>query len=397
MMTAEVSGTRRHPRAPSSITIVIAAVLVGRMSLTPIPSARCRRGDPGLRRAPIWRARADQCPKVRLVAARSVPPDTGLDVAMWSPRDPMESIFRRYLPALDLAVIFVCAGLLAHAAATLVEAECNASLSSLAERSIGRPLRPPVTPRLTAAPLTRNIFCSTCPTDAARPVNPPPDLADHPVPSKMQLRLLATMVAASPADVGWSIAVIHDRDDGTVGPYAIDSQIRGATVTSIESTRVYLRVGHGREYLDLLASQPGSRVREVSSSPAPALSSPVGDPLASALDRGIRQIGPRRYEVQRSALDLLVGNTNALSRAVRVMPETRSGHATGLRLLNVQPHGPIARIGLQSGDMVSTINGLDLSSAENALVAYTKLRSASHLEIGLERAGARLVNSYDIR
>jgi general secretion pathway protein C len=111
----------------------------------------------------------------------------------------------------------------------------------------------------------------------------------------------------------------------------------------------------------------------------------------------VRRTGEHRYEVQRAAVDALLGNANALSRAARVMPELRDGRAFGFRLVRVRPDGPFATLGLRDGDVISAINGLEMSSVQNALDVYTKLKSARHLTVSLERGGRRITQDYDIR
>ena len=86
-----------------------------------------------------------------------------------------------------------------------------------------------------------------------------------------------------------------------------------------------------------------------------------------------------------------------LSRSARIVPEIRDGKAAGFRLYSVRPDGPFAKIGMQNGDVISSINGLEITSPEKALEVYAKLKSASHLSLGLERNGQRITKDYTIR
>ncbi len=115
------------------------------------------------------------------------------------------------------------------------------------------------------------------------------------------------------------------------------------------------------------------------------------------LDRGIKKTGEHNYEVQRATVDSLLGNMSLLSRSARIVPEIRDGKAAGFRLFSVRPDGPFAKIGLQNGDVISAINGLEMTSPDKALEVYTKLKSASHLSVGLERNGQKINKEYNIR
>jgi general secretion pathway protein C len=79
------------------------------------------------------------------------------------------------------------------------------------------------------------------------------------------------------------------------------------------------------------------------------------------------------------------------------MPEIKDGRMTGFRLFAVHPNGPVAMIGMRAGDVITSINGLELATPEKVVEAFGKLRSASHLALRFERDGQKLTNDYIIR
>lgn len=308
----------------------------------------------------------------------------------------METLLRKYLWAIDLLVIALCAVFSARATATVIE-------SYLVR------VTPPVkaAPRATAASsgatvytkqleeiLNRNVFCSGCPP-ILKKAQSDEVKQDEPKLQKttLPLRLLAVMFA--PGDARWSMAIIRDNDDKTAGPYAVGSKIRTAVVDHIDETRVYLDISGRKEYLDLV-DQPAANQPVAAITPSvPA--APSGDPLMAELDKGIKKTSEHKYEVQRGTVDSLLGNMSVLSRSARIVPEVKDGKAAGFRLFSVRPDGPFAKIGLQNGDVISAINGLEMTSPDKALEVYTKLRSASHLSVGLERNGQKITKEYNIR
>jgi general secretion pathway protein C len=310
----------------------------------------------------------------------------------------METLLRKYLWAIDLAVIAICAIFSARAAATLIQTRITRMTPPV--RSAPRPA--PVASASTYYDktveqiLNRNIFCSTCPPILARPVDP--TVGPPPEPqlqrTALPLKLLAVMFAPRPADPRWSVAIIRDVDDKSVGPYSIGSKIREALVTDIDEARVYLEVSGRKEYLDLLDKPPAPTP---GAPPAPVAAAPSADPVMAELEAGIKKTGEHNYEVQRRTVDSLLGNMSLLSRSARIVPEIRDGRAAGFRLFSVRPDGPFAKIGLQNGDVISAINGLEMTSPDKALEVYTKLKSASHLSVGLERNGQKINKEYNIR
>src|SRR4029079_12455471 len=148
----------------------------------------------------------------------------------------METLLRKYLWAIDLAVIAICSIFSARATATLIEQAIASKVP---------PPKPP--PRVVAAQtqtvytkqiediLNRNVFCSTCPPILKKDVpEPGPPKPLEPQRTTLPLRLLAIMY--SPKDPLWSIAVIHDNDAKTSGAFGIGSRIREGKVIDIEAT-----------------------------------------------------------------------------------------------------------------------------------------------------------------
>jgi general secretion pathway protein C len=309
----------------------------------------------------------------------------------------VETLLRKYLWAIDLAVIALCATFSARATATLIQSRLT---------RIAPPVRSaPRVSTLASAPtyygkqveeiLKRNVFCSTCPPILPVPVvagaGPPAD--PTPQRTSLPLKLLAVMFAPPPGDPRWSMAIIRDVDEKTVGPYSIGSKIREATITDVEETRVYLETAGRKEYLDLVDKLPVAAA-PVATAPVAA---PSGDPLMAELEKGIKKTGEHNYEVQRQTVDSLLGNMSLLSRSARIVPEIKDGRAAGFRLFSVRPDGPFAKIGLQNNDVISAINGLEMTSPDKALEVYTKLKSANNLSVGLERNGQKITKEYRIR
>jgi general secretion pathway protein C len=220
-----------------------------------------------------------------------------------------------------------------------------------------------------------------------------PPQPSAPQRTTLPVALLAIMFAPPPADPRWSMAIIRDTEQKSAGAFGIGGKVREATITDISETRVDLEISGRQEYLELFDKGPGAAPV---AAPA-AAAAPSSDPLAAELEKGVKKTGEHTYEVQRGTVDSLLGNMSALSRAARIVPEMKDGRAAGFRLFSVRPDGPFAKIGLQNGDVISAINGLEMSSPDQALMVYTKLKSASHLSVGLERNGQKITKEYNIR
>jgi hypothetical protein len=162
-----------------------------------------------------------------------------------------------------------------------------------------------------------------------------------------------------------------------------------------------------------------SQARRQASSKAGAASSPSSSPRATGskklptkskgsaqakhgsfvdqLDHGITKVGEGRYEIDRSTLNLALGNLALLSGSVRVAPDMRDGKPVGFRLFAIAADGPFAKLGLVDEDVLVSINHLSLTTVEQVLDAYGKLKTARHLMLGILRGGRKMSLEYTIR
>jgi general secretion pathway protein C len=306
----------------------------------------------------------------------------------------VETLLRKYLWAVDLGVVALCATFLAMAASGAVESKL-ASLPAPARIAPVKPVKTDTKAAFNKDPkpiLKRNMFCSTCPPildeDA---VVEDLTVTIEETKTALPLALMAIMYAPPPNGIKWSIAVMRDTEAKIMGAYPVGGKIHGATVTGILETRVYLDNAGKAEYIDLfeLPAPPPQA--------AAAVPNKETDPFAADLAKGIKKLSEHNYELQRGTLESVLGNMNLLSRSARIVPEMKDGKAAGFRLFAVRPDGPFAMIGMQNGDIISSINGLEITSPEKALEVYAKLKSASHLSLGMERNSQKITKEYNIR
>jgi general secretion pathway protein C len=307
----------------------------------------------------------------------------------------METLLRKYLWVIDLVVIAICAVFSARAMATVIEGKLShaAPPPKAAARIAPAVAQQTIYNKQNEEILKRNVFCSGCPPIIKPPEDPNKHEPEQLQPQRTTLPIALIAIMFAPTDRFWSVAIIRDTEQKSSGPYKIGMKIRDATITDITDTRVDLNVNGRDEYIELFDKGPAPAAPVAAAAPA----APAGDPLAAEMQKGIKKTSENNYEVQRGTVDSLLNNMSALSRAARIVPELKDGRAAGFRLFSVRPDGPFAMIGLQNGDVISSINGLEMNSPDQALMVYTKLKSASNLSVGLERNGQKITKEYNIR
>jgi hypothetical protein len=194
-------------------------------------------------------------------------------------------------------------------------------------------------------------------------------------------------------DFGQRRSTLRPEDEPR--PDGDSSERGGDTLSAVESGRMALetriaakpRRGRARERFAHSARSAVSGVPDTS----------AADTFAADLDRGIRKVGERRYQIERRTLDLALANLRLLSRFARVAPERHAGKPLGFRLFAIAPEGPFWKLGLRNQDVLHSVNGLDIRTPDQALEAYTKLKTARHLVLGLLRGGHESAQEYIIR
>lgn len=241
----------------------------------------------------------------------------------------------------------------------------------------------------------RNMFCSYC-------VPAPPSVAaadngaeDKPTVNMDDAELLATLIAKD--DDRWSLATIRFKSNQVTRIVAMGSTLDDAEIVKVEEKRVTFKKGAQTGYIELI---PGAAKRPA----APAQPTPRGKPPAptgnawqDALNRGVRMLGPNKYEIDRSLVNEFIANANVASQDAAIFPHTRDGKADGYRLGRVRPGGIFARLGLRSGDVVNSINNISISSPDKLLNLYTQLPGANHMTIGITRYGKPESIDYSIK
>lgn len=196
----------------------------------------------------------------------------------------------------------------------------------------------------------------------------------------MSPELIATLVSPDGAQ---SLAVLADRGRDMIGSYRSGERLADdSEILRIEAGRVFVGRAGRCEILTLEAA------------PAP---SPAVAPQPSGLLSGARSIGRDAYEIPRAELDELLSNLARAASGARIVPSFDRGAANGFRILSVQPGSAFARLGIENGDVVQRIDGLELTGPDRWLEIHERLKGDRPISVDLLRKGAPRSLAYSIR
>lgn len=218
----------------------------------------------------------------------------------------------------------------------------------------------------------KNIFGSGPAPAAAAVAAPPPAEA---APTQLQLRLLGT-VAGGPA---FARAIIEEIATKSQNLYKVDDTVQGAKIVEIQRNRVILMVGTRRETLELAVSSLGS----------PAGPEPPGPkPVAAAKPaprEAVRVMSPTEFEINKRTLLARIGGLETVMANAKLEPYVVDGVPKGLRLTGIEGISMATFVGIQNGDVITSVNGQDLTSMQKAYQVFQKARTQPQLDVQLLR------------
>jgi general secretion pathway protein C len=140
-------------------------------------------------------------------------------------------------------------------------------------------------------------------------------------------------------------------------------------------------------------------ISEKGDEPRPIAAAPKVDKEEKPSDAGdadIRKVGENRYEVGQGEVDKALNNLAELSTQARIVPAFEGGKTVGFKLFSIRPGSLYSKIGLQNGDVITRINGYEMSSPEKGLEIYTKLKDSKTVTVDLKRRGKPQTLDYAI-
>jgi S1-C subfamily serine protease len=100
----------------------------------------------------------------------------------------------------------------------------------------------------------------------------------------------------------------------------------------------------------------------------------------------VTRLASGTVRVSRAEVDRLLADPG-MHRCSRVVPAMADNKPTGMKVYAIKPGSWLAELGLQNGDTVRALNGLALAPMDQALATFQTIKSASRIQIDLERRG----------
>ena len=252
--------------------------------------------------------------------------------------------------------------------------------------------------------IARNLFDSANAIKDVEPGGPKGDGdSDDGTKSDLDAVLISTAVASDPA---WSTALIS-VSSGPKEVYRNNESILTAVIVDIRApwldetgshhpARVIVMRDGRREYLEVgEAPKPGARRKDGKQAKAEK-KKPKKKSGRHTWD-GIRDLGGGKYSVEQSEIDYALANLDKLSREARIVPNFADGQTNGFKVFSIRRSSALRKMGLKNNDVLTAVNGFDLSDTEKALEIYSKLQSDKSFSLEILRNGEPMTLEYSVQ
>ena len=245
----------------------------------------------------------------------------------------------------------------------------------------------------------RHIFNS-----AANPLDPGPvgEPSDEIVQSEIDAVLVSTSVASWS---NWSTALVAVQS-APPELYRIGENLLEAEIVEIygpwldsngnhHAARIIVSRNEQREYLEVGAAKRKTGGRKVSS----GSSKDDEKPKPSRPGRHtytIKECGDNRYCVPQGDIDYALANLDKMAREARVVPNFADGATNGFKVFSIRRNSALRMMGLKNNDVLTGVNGFDLSNTEKALEIYSKLQSEKNFTLEVLRNGKPVTMEYSV-
>ena len=111
-----------------------------------------------------------------------------------------------------------------------------------------------------------------------------------------------------------------------------------------------------------------------------------------AKNMDVREVSEGVYEVDQKMLEEALSDPNQLMTQARAIPQD-----DGLKFFAIRPNSVFFKIGLRNGDVLHSINDVELDNIENAFSIFEELRGQTHFNMDLSRRGQNFTYEYTIK
>ncbi len=121
------------------------------------------------------------------------------------------------------------------------------------------------------------------------------------------------------------------------------------------------------------------------------------DSSASNTKVELKKVGPGKFQASRADVQQTMENPAQFFSQMRAMPHFVNGKTDGFSISQVAPGSVFDQLGLQSGDLVTSIDGKPVTNPMQAMGLMQSMKTQSALDLTINRGGAPTSVHLDLR
>ncbi|MEX2352892.1 MAG: type II secretion system protein GspC, partial [Gammaproteobacteria bacterium] len=174
--------------------------------------------------------------------------------------------------------------------------------------------------------------------------------------------------------------------------YKAGDSIEGAEILDIEARRVLIRRNGVTEALNLDVKIP--RSGNTSTAPNVRYRTDTNPSSMNNQPGGIRRISESERVVSEQTFREQLQNLPQLMQQARAVPYSENGRQAGFRVVEVQDGSIFQDLGIEREDVIQSVNGRPVRNVDDALKAYSNLKTARSFQLDLLRRGRPLTIDF---
>ena len=311
----------------------------------------------------------------------------------------MLSLLKQYLWVLNLVAILFCSFFAAKLTSLYIESRITVEGAIVKPLSVAKaqaPTREIVPSSAYKIILERNIFDSTELPPEEAPVitegNAVP--TGEAVKTSLSIKVVGVMVVGEGKDKRSSATI--SGQGGSADTYAVGDEngfAPGTKLTRVQPDRIEF-LHKGRLEFALIEDESANSIFGPPPSETTAMATPAS--AAEGTSETIKKEGENKFVIDQKEVQNALGNIERLYTDIRAVPNFAGGKVSGMKILSVKQGSLFDKLGLQRGDVLQKINGLELD-VKKGFEIFSQLKSETHLSVDLVREGRNQTFDYEIR
>jgi general secretion pathway protein C len=314
----------------------------------------------------------------------------------------MSSIFKQYSWLVDLIAVLFCSFFLAKIVGVYLgkTLEYKRSIAVLkpVEKGPEEVLGPDISEYKII--LERNIFDSTELPPEEGAVEGEAGTEGVPtgeaVKTALDIKVIGVLVVGDGKDNRSSTTVVGPGGKGSPNVYAVGDAESFATntkLTKVAPDRIEFLNSGRLEYAEVGGDFGASIFGPPPRGEVVAAATPEKKEPAASM---VKAEGGGKFAIDQKEIENAMSNLDKLYTDIRAVPNFEGGKVSGMKVLSVRSGSLFSKLGLQRGDILQRINGIELD-VRKGFEIFNQLKDQKSLTVDLIRQGSQQTFEYEVR